>query len=93
MDIWHTGGCNGLQPRHCVPQWFQKAKTRQKISLPNVISRVFSLQFSANSHNFRFRSLRGLHYDFKICQIVSYITMINQFDDFFESDSWRIFAF
>ena len=44
-----------------LAQWFQIAKTRLKISLLEVISRVFPKEVSADSHNFRFRSLRALH--------------------------------
>jgi len=41
------------------------------------------MQVSANSHNFRFRSLCVLCFTFKICQIVAGTCMIRQFHEFF----------
>ena len=44
----------------------------------------FSIQFSANSHNFRFR------FTFKTCQIVASTNMIHQYHEFVESSLWPV---
>ena len=54
----------------------------RRVSLLEVISRIFFNQVSADSHNFRFRSFHELHIKF-FCQTVASINVTNQFHNFF----------
>ena len=75
-------------PAACATtQWFHMWKTRQNISLPKLISRVFPWTF------LQITSVSGcLRFTFKICQTVAGTSMIRWFHEFFESRFWRVFA-
>ena len=67
FDIWN------------LCEWFQMAKTRQNISSPKVISRVFPWKFL----QIHITSISGcLHFRFKICQTVARTSAISQFHEF-----------
>ena len=85
MDIWHTGGCNVLQPRHSGFKRLKPAKNK----LTQYDFTSFSIQVSANSHNFRFRSLGATTYS----KFVTSCRHICQFYNFFEYSFWLVFDF
>ena len=66
--------------RHHSSQRLQIAKTRQKISSLDVISRVFPSKFQQIYIYFRFRRVSFI---LKICQTVADLSMVCQFHEFF----------
>ena len=69
--------------------WFQMAETRQKISLLDVLSRIFL----GKCPLIYIISISGGDYMrliFKICQTVAGVSMTSQFHEFFQSDFWRV---
>jgi hypothetical protein len=78
----HAARCLGY------PQSFQLAKTHHKISLLDVISRVFPSKFHQIHIYFRFPRMK---FTLKSCQIVAGISTVCQFHGFFSSNCRRVF--
>ena len=75
----------GHSPLSSLPQCFQIAKPRHKIS---VISRVFPSRFKQVYIYFRFRVMS---FSTKICQTVVAISSVRQFNEFLKSNFGRVF--